>query len=65
MNYDNDPDFNKARTPEESTQEFADARAAKLDSANSDFAVGVKYGLLWAVVVGLLWLGLAKYLLGV
>ena len=55
MNYDNDPDFNKARTAEESTQEFADARAAKFDSANEDFNVGLKYGL--ALIPGTLALG--------
>ena len=45
MNYDNHPDFNKARTPEESTQEFADARAAIVASATDDWNVGMKYGI--------------------
>lgn len=45
MNYDDHPDFNKARTPEESTKEFANARAATYASANEDWNVGMKYGL--------------------
>jgi len=65
MNYDNDPDFNKARTPKEATKEFATARAVTFDAANKDFGVGVKYGLLWAVVVGLLFIGLAPDILGI
>ena len=45
IDYSNDPDFNKARTSEESTKEFADARAAVFAKANGDFNVGLIYGL--------------------
>jgi len=42
MNYDDHPDFNKARTPEESTKQFANARAAVYDNANAVFAGGTR-----------------------
>lgn len=45
MNYDDHEDFNKARTPEEATQQFADERAAVLAKANADFTGGVGDGL--------------------
>ena len=50
MNYDDHPDFNKARTAEESTQEFADARAAKFDSANDDFSNGTRDGIVFFTI---------------
>ncbi len=50
--------MNEHRTAEESTQEFADARAATYARANSDFGIGTNYGLHWAVVVILLYIGL-------
>jgi len=56
MNYDNDPDFNAARTPEESTQEFADARAAMYDAANKDFSIGTIGGIFISIAVGFAYL---------
>jgi len=64
MDYDDHPDFNKARTAEESTQEFADDRQAQLDKTNADFNSGVKLGLMLTVIVGLLYIGLAPDILG-
>ena len=45
MNYDDHPDFNKARTEEESTLRFAADRERTYLAANEDFNVGMKYGL--------------------
>lgn len=42
MNYDDHEDFNKARTPEESTKQFAHERAAVYDNANAVFAGGTR-----------------------
>ena len=50
MNYDNDPDFNKARTREESFQTFADRREAMYNKANADFGGGVQDGLVYFTI---------------
>ena len=44
MNYDDHKDFNKARTFEESTQQFADEREAVYAKARADFSGGTKDG---------------------
>ena len=54
MNYDDHEDFNKARTPEEATKEFANARAAVYDKANADFAGGTQDGIVYFTILGLL-----------
>ncbi len=55
MNYDNHPDFNKARTPEESTKEFANNRAAVYDRANANFSGGIRDGLAALLIGGVLY----------
>ena len=64
MNYDNHPDFNKARTAEESTKRFAADRERTFIKATDDFGAGFKYALMWLPIVGLLYLGLAPSILG-
>jgi len=54
MNYDDHEDFNKARTPEEATKEFANARAAVYDKASADFAGGTQDGLVYFTIGGLM-----------
>ena len=54
MNYDDHEDFNKARTPEEATKEFANARAVVYDKANADFAGGTQDGIVYSTIIGLL-----------
>jgi hypothetical protein len=54
MNYDDHKDFNKARTAEEATPEFAKARAAVYDRANADFAGGSQDGLWYLTIGGLM-----------
>ena len=54
MNYDDHPDFNKARTFEESTQQFADERAAVYDKANADFAGGTQDGIVYFTIGALM-----------
>lgn len=56
MNYDDHPDFNKARTFEESTQQFADERAAVYAKANADFTGGVKDGCVYFTMGALMFL---------
>ena len=56
MNYDDHEDFNKARTPEEATPEFAEKRAAMYDRANADFAGGTQDGLWYLTIGGLMFL---------
>jgi hypothetical protein len=50
MNYDDHEDFNKARTAEEATKEFANAREAVFDKARSDFSGGVQDGIVFFTV---------------
>jgi hypothetical protein len=45
MNYNDHPDFNKARTEEESTWQFANQRAEVYAKANADFSAGTGQGL--------------------
>jgi hypothetical protein len=54
MNYDDHPDFNKARTPEEATKKFATARAAVYDKANADFAGGTQDGIVYFTIGALM-----------
>lgn len=54
MNYDDHKDFNKARTPEEATKEFAVARAAVYDKANADFSGGTQDGIVYFTIGGLM-----------
>ncbi len=54
MNYDDHEDFNKARTPEEATKEFAKAREAVYDKANADFAGGTQDGIVYFSIGALL-----------
>ena len=54
MNYDDHKDFNKARTPEEATAQFAHDRAAVYDKANADFAGGTQDGCVYFTIGALM-----------
>ena len=61
MNYDNHPDFNKARTPAEATKRFAADRERTFIRANDDFNVGMKYGIaLIPLALSITWLTLSS-----
>ena len=62
MNYDNDKDFNAARTPKEATKRFAADRERTYAKANGDFGSGVKYALYCLPIVGLFYLAAAPIL---
>ena len=54
--------YSEHRTAEEATQEFADKRQALYARANEDVVFGVEYGFYWAIIIGLLYLGLGPSL---
>jgi hypothetical protein len=56
MDYDDHEDFNKARTFEESTQQFADEREAVYAKASADFAGGIRDGIVYFTIGALMFL---------
>jgi len=56
MNYDDHEDFNKARTPEEESYQFANAREAVYDKARADFSGGTKDGIVTIGIGALMFL---------
>lgn len=56
VNYDDHEDFNKARTPEEESYQFANAREAVYDKARADFSGGTKDGIVTIGIGALMFL---------